>query len=75
MVTQGDVVFANSTCFDDELMGKLAQRAAALKEGAIVITTTDSLPSPAFQILEEVGMCRYMHDVTLGVAIIQSTGR
>lgn len=49
----GDVVFANSTCFDDKLMSKLAQGASALKEGAIVITTTDPLPSPVFEVLEK----------------------
>ena len=48
------MVFANSTCFGDELMGKLAQGAAALKEGAIVVTMTDPIPSPAFEVLEEV---------------------
>lgn len=51
----GDVVFANSTCFDDDLMKKTAAAVAALKEGAIVITTTDPVPSPALEILEEVG--------------------
>ena len=35
-------------------MGKLAQGAAALKEGAIVVTMTDPIPSPAFEVLEEV---------------------
>lgn len=50
----GDVVFANSTCYGDDLMNKLAQGAAALKEGAIVVTMTDPVPSPAFEVLEEV---------------------
>lgn len=35
-------------------MNKLAQGAAALKEGAIVVTMTDPVPSPAFEVLEEV---------------------
>ena len=48
------MVFANSTCYGDELMNKLAQGAAALKEGAIVVTMTDPVPSPAFEVLEEV---------------------
>lgn len=47
-------MFANSTCFDEELMGKLAQGAAALKEGAILVTQTDAVPSSAFEIVEEV---------------------
>lgn len=50
----GDVVFANSTCYGDDLMNQLAQGAAALKEGAIVVTMTDPVPSPAFEVLEEV---------------------
>lgn len=53
-VYSGDVVFANSTCYGDDLMNKLAQGAAALKEGAIVVTMTDPVPSPAFEVLEEV---------------------
>lgn len=53
-ITTGDVVFANSTCFGDDLMKKLAQGATALKEGAIVVTMTDPIPSPAFEILQEV---------------------
>ena len=47
-------MFANSTCFDDDLMKKMAAAVAALKEGAIVITTTDPVPSPALEVLEEV---------------------
>lgn len=35
-------------------MKKLAQGAVALKEGAIVVTMTDPVPSPAFEVLEEV---------------------
>ncbi|CAN0299581.1 unnamed protein product, partial [Ectocarpus sp. 12 AP-2014] len=54
--SDGDVVFANSTCFGDNLMKKLAQGAAALKEGAIVVTMTDPVPSPAFEVLEETVM-------------------
>ncbi|CAM9957987.1 unnamed protein product, partial [Laminaria digitata] len=54
--SDGDVVFANSTCFDDDLMRKTAAAVAALKEGAIVITTTDPVPSPALEVLEETVM-------------------
>ncbi|CAM9133824.1 unnamed protein product [Scytosiphon promiscuus] len=54
--SDGDVVFANSTCFGDDLMKKLAQGATALKEGAIVVTMTDPVPSPAFEVLEETVM-------------------
>lgn len=50
--TDGDVLFANSTCFDDKLMGTLANLAAGLKKGAIFITLTKRLPSPHFKVLE-----------------------
>lgn len=52
-------MFANSTCFDDDLWGKVARGMAALKEGAIVVTTTDPVPSPAFEVLEEVSKQGY----------------
>jgi hypothetical protein len=46
----GDVVFANSTCFDDELMADMSKQAEKLKPGAIVVTFTKVLwlfpPSP-----------------------------
>lgn len=35
-----DVVFANSTCFDDELMEKLAKLAEKTRPGTILLTTT-----------------------------------
>ena len=35
-------------------MRNLARGAEALKEGAIVVTTTDPLPSAAFEVVEEV---------------------
>ncbi|CAM9859034.1 unnamed protein product, partial [Ectocarpus sp. 12 AP-2014] len=38
------VVFANSTCFDDMLMRRLASAATALKKGTIFITLTKRLP-------------------------------
>ncbi len=38
--SDGDVVFANSTCFDDELMLGLSKSAEKLKAGAIVVTFT-----------------------------------
>lgn len=54
--TDADVVFANSTCFDDELMLKLADRANQLKPGAFFITTTKRLPSEQFRLLETAKM-------------------
>jgi len=50
--SDGDVVFANSTCFDDRLMAKVADKAAALKKGAFFITLTKRLPSSHFEVLE-----------------------
>lgn len=38
--SDGDVVFANSTCFDDELMIDMSEKATKLKAGAIVVTFT-----------------------------------
>lgn len=42
--TDGDVVFANSTCFDDGLMLKLASAATAMRKGSIFITLTKRIP-------------------------------
>ncbi len=38
--SDGEVVFANSTCFDDELMLGLSKAAEKLRPGAIVVTFT-----------------------------------
>ncbi|CAM9513142.1 unnamed protein product [Ectocarpus sp. 6 AP-2014] len=46
------VVFANSTCFDDALMRRLASAATALKKGTIFITLTKRLPAAYFKVLE-----------------------
>ena len=50
--SDGDIIFANSTCFDDALMGSIAEKAARLKKGAIVITLTKKIPGPHFKVLE-----------------------
>ena len=50
--SDGDVLFANSTCFDDTLMKKVAASAVTLKKGAIFITFTRRLPSQHFEVLE-----------------------
>ena len=50
--SNGDVVFANSTCFSDELMAELSQQAEKLKPGAIVVTFTKGMTSKAFEMLE-----------------------
>ena len=41
----GDVIFANSTCFDDALMLKMSAMAENLKPGAIFVTFTKGLVS------------------------------
>jgi hypothetical protein len=50
--SDGDVVFANSTCFDDNLMLKMSKMAETLKPGAIFVTFTKGLSSKAFEVLE-----------------------
>jgi len=51
--TDGDIVFANSTCFDDGLMQAVAKLAVGMKKGSIVITLTKRLPSKSFKVLEQ----------------------
>jgi len=48
----GDVVFANSTCYDDELMNKIATLALGMRKGAFFVTFTKRLPSNDFKVLE-----------------------
>jgi len=50
--SDGDLVFANSTCFDDFLMGSLSDMAGRLKAGAIVVTFTKCMTNAAFELLE-----------------------
>lgn len=46
-----DLIFANSTCFPDELIADIAAKCALLKVGARVITFTTSLRSEYFKVL------------------------
>jgi len=41
--SEADVVLANSTCFDEQLMDAIAEQAKDLKEGSIIITLTKQL--------------------------------
>jgi hypothetical protein len=41
--TDGDLIFANSTCFAQDLMARVGQKCAALKPGSVVVTLTQSL--------------------------------
>lgn len=50
--SHGDVVFANSTCFDAALMQSISQQAEKLKAGSILISFTKSLVSDKFELLE-----------------------
>lgn len=50
--SDGDLVFANSTCFSDELMQQVSDLAGRLKPGSIVVTFTKGMNSPYFELLE-----------------------
>ena len=55
--SDGDVVFANSTCFEDDLMADMGKQAEKLKPGAFFITFTKGLGSDAFEVLERKRYC------------------
>lgn len=50
--SDGDIVFANSTCFSDKLFDEVSQIACKLKAGTIMITFTRSLPLESFDVLD-----------------------
>jgi Histone methylation protein DOT1 len=52
--TRSDIVFANSTCFDAELMQLIATHAVGMKRGSRLITFTTQLPSNAFEVREKI---------------------
>ena len=52
--SDGDICFANSTCFDDDLMKAMSEKAELLQPGAYFITFTKPLTSTQFEILEKV---------------------
>ena len=49
--TDGDVVFANSTCFSNELMDGIASRAQAMADGALLITFSTAINSLWFKVV------------------------
>jgi SAM-dependent methyltransferase len=49
--SDGDLVFANSTCFDEQLIRDIAKLGERLKEGSYVVTLTKRLESPYFKLL------------------------
>jgi len=50
--SDGDVIFANSTCFDEKLMEDLSACCERLKKGTYVISLTKKIKSDHFQCLE-----------------------
>ena len=54
--TKADIVFANSTCFDHDLMQRIAAIAERMRPGARLITFTRNLPSAAFEVTEKVNL-------------------
>ena len=48
----GDVIFLNSTCYDENIMMTIAKMARGLKKGAFLISLTKQLPSDDFVVLE-----------------------
>lgn len=50
--SDADMWFANSTCFDEALMAKLATIADKMKVGTFCVTFTKRLPSAKWQVLE-----------------------
>jgi hypothetical protein len=48
----GDLVFANSTCYDDELMANIADLALGMKKGSFFVSFTKRLASTDFQIVD-----------------------
>ncbi len=47
-----DVIFINSTCYDEALMNKISDLAMGMKKGSFFITLTKRLPCPDFVVLE-----------------------
>jgi hypothetical protein len=54
--SDADLVLANSTCFDQDLLNKIAQKCSLLKKGSWMFTLTKKLPSAEEDlVLEENG--------------------
>lgn len=51
--SDGDIIFANSTCFDDNLMNGISKLAEKLKKGSCVISLTKHLKSDKFRIVDQ----------------------
>jgi SAM-dependent methyltransferase len=51
--SNGDVVFMQTTCFNENLMERLEEQAESLKPGSMVITLSKYLRSPSFKIVTQ----------------------
>jgi hypothetical protein len=51
--SHADVVFINSTCFDEELFANTAAQALQLKEGALILIVSKRLSEEHFELLHE----------------------
>src|SRR4051812_44544948 len=49
--SDGELVFANSTCFSEPLIAALSERAEYLRTGSIVVTMSKPLTSAVFELL------------------------
>ena len=67
-----DVVFANSTCFDEQLMDDIATQGQALRDGVIVITLTKQLNSPYFKLVYSEQHLMSWGNATVNVMIKQT---
>eukprot|EP01038_Epipyxis_sp_PR26KG_P005213 gene5213-7251_t len=47
-----DVVFVNSTCYDDNVITELAKLAVGMKKGSYFVSLTKRLPTTDFKVLE-----------------------
>jgi SAM-dependent methyltransferase len=61
----GDVVFANCTCYDDELMGKIAEMAGGMRQGTFFVSVTRALESDAFELVDSAVLPVSWGDATL----------
>jgi SAM-dependent methyltransferase len=52
--SDGDVIFANSTCFSDALMIEMAEMADKLKKSSLFITFTKALPNKHFEVTKKI---------------------
>ena len=52
--SDGDLIFANSTCFSLDLIDRISKLGEKLRPGSIFVTFTKGLTSKAFEVLEQV---------------------